>query len=203
MKNSKIFNIIKKAGQAFVFNIGREQWLSDGVAAYSLAGLPVFSEDSLLCMMDKTTDDCFPVSMNTECDIDLNEDKAYEAAFLRVQIKWKKKDYVLVRYDITDGFFVNLKYISGFMDDYNYTFKVFKNQNMRYLVVFDGMFPVCIVMPASIIDTGFDENMSKIMQVINKSMKHAVPSVAGESVPERTLIGTWQNMSGEAEQVEI
>ena len=203
MKNSKIFQIIKKSGQAFVFNIGNEQWISDGFVAYSLAGLPEFSEESLLCMLDKSADDCFPISMNLECDIDLYEDKRYEPEISSLQIRWQKRDYVFIKYDANQGFFVNLKYINGFLGDYNYTFRVQENQKMRYLAVFDGIFPVCIVMPASIIDTGLEGRISQIALIVGASMKKAVPSSAGESVMERTLIGTWQSVSGDIEQLEI
>ena len=203
MQNSKIFQIIKKSGQAFVFNLSGEQWISDGFAAYSLAGLPEFTEESLLCMLDKSSDDMFPVSFNSRCDIDLYEDRRYEPEISSIQIKWQKRDYVFIKYDVNSGFFVNLKYISGFIGDNNYIFKVLKKQKMRYLVIYDGMFPVCIVMPASIIDTGFENRISEIASIVGVSMKNAVPSIAGESVMERTLIGTWQNIAVSAEQMEI
>lgn len=203
MQNSKIFQIIKKGGQAFVFNINREQWISDGFVAYSLAGLPEFSEESLLCMLDKSSDDCFPISMNSKCDIDLNEDKRFEPEISTLQIRWQKKDYIFIKYDVNRGFFVNVKYISAFLGDYNYTFKVLENQKMRYLVIFDGMFPVCIVMPASIIDTGFENRLSEIASVVGVSMKDSVPSIAGRSVVERTMIGTLQNVAVSVEQMEI
>ena len=203
MQNSKIFQIIKKSGQAFVFNINHEQWISDGFVAYSLAGLPEFTEESLLCMLDKSSDDCFPISMNSRCDIDLHEDKRYEPEISTLQIRWQKKDYVFIKYDVNRGFFVNLKYINAFLGDFNYTFKVQENKKMRYLVIFDGMFPVCIVMPASIIDTGFENRVSEIASIVGVSMKDAVPTISGQSVVERTMIGTLQNVAVSVEQMEI
>ena len=203
MQNSKIFQIIKKSGQAFVFNINHEQWISDGFVAYSLAGLPEFSEENVLCMLDKSSDDAFPVSFMTNCKVDLDKDKRFEPEISTIQIRWQKKDYVFIKYDVNRGFFVNVKYISGFIGDYNYTFKVLENRKMRYLVIFDGMFPVCIVMPASIIDTGFENRLSEIASVVGVSMKDAVPSIAGRSVVERTMIGTLQNVAVSAEQLEI
>ena len=90
MQNSKIFQIIKKSGQAFVFNISNEQWISNGIVAYSLAGLPEFTEESLLCIMDKTSDDAFPIAMNAKCDIDLYEDERFEPEISTILIKWRK-----------------------------------------------------------------------------------------------------------------
>ena len=98
---------------------------------------------------------------------------------------------------------MKLKYINGFIGNFNYTFKVQKNKKMRYLVIYDGMFPVCIVMPAAIVDTGFDTRISEMSMIVEMSMKNAVASIAGESVPERTMIGTWQNFETDIEQMEL
>lgn len=202
MKNSKIFDIIKKSGQAFTFNMGREQWLSDGAAAYSLAGLPKFSKETLLCMLDQ--DDTFPITMDAATVIDVYADeKIFDAEMSNIIIKWKKNDYILVRYDINRGFFVNYKYIKDFYRDIGFIFKVRKAGRFFYLAVYDGMIPVAAVMPAAIIDTGFENRIGEIADVVNLRMREAVESALGMSVPEQTLIGTWQNMSGEAEQVEI
>ena len=203
MKNSKIFDIVKRSGQAFVFKIGGEQWLSDGLAAYSLAGLPEFTEETLLCMFDKTSDDCFPISFASKSIVDFENSKEYEAEISPVIIKWKKKEYVFIKYDINNGFFVNLKYISGFIDDFNYSISVHKNQNTHYLVIKDGVFFCAVVMPSNIIDTGFENRIGDMESVISMRMKDAVDSVAGKCVPEKNMLGGWQNMSGSVEQMEI
>ena len=110
MKNSKIFEIIKKGGQAICFEIGREQWISDGRAAYSLAGFPKFSKETLLCMLEKTENDTFPVMMDAPTGIRFDEgldgDEAFEVEMPSVIIKWKKEEYVLVKFDIIKCFFV-------------------------------------------------------------------------------------------------
>ena len=118
MQKSKIFQIIKKSGQAFVFNINHEQWISDGFVAYSLAGLPEFTEESLLCMLDKSSDDCFPISMNSRCDIDLHEDKRYEPEISTLQIRWQKKDYVFIKYDVNREWMLTIAYFRETLNKY-------------------------------------------------------------------------------------
>lgn len=202
MKNSRIFDIIKKAGQAFVFNMGREQWLSDGLAAYSLAGLPEFSNDTLLCMLDK--EDTFPITMNAKAIIDIYADEeSFDAEISPVILKWKKKEYIPIQFGINEGFFIEYKYIKDFYRDYGFLFKILKTKNAYYLAVFDGMLPVAAVMPAAVIDTGFENRIGEISDIISIRMKEAVLSGAGESVPERNLFGAWQNISADIEQLEI
>lgn len=204
MKNSKIFNIVKKSGQAFVFNMSSEQWLSDGLAAYSLAGLPEFSEESLLCMMDKTSDDLFPISMNAQAVVNMEEDEYFDATIYPMTLKWKKKELIFIKYDINMGFFVNLKYISGFIDDYNYSFSVYRNQKSHYLVIKDGMFPVCIVFPDNIMNVGFLNIIAEMSGITDSRIKNSgVESAFGLCVPERNMLGGWQNMSGDIEQMEL
>ena len=208
MKNSKIFDIIKKTGRAFVFNIYGEQWLSDGIAAFSLAGLPKFSEDTLLCMLDKNADGDFPVLMNAKTvintDAEVQEDDV-EADISPVIIKWRKTEYVLVKFGMKQGFFVNFKYIKDFYNSYGYIFKVRQSKKAKCLVVYDGFIPVAMVAPASIINTGFENRIDDIFDVVHIRMeKEARTSATGESVPESDLLGDMYQMAGDApEQIEM
>ena len=208
MKNSKIFEIIKKGGQAICFEIDGEQWISDGRAAYSLAGLPKFSKETLLCMLDKTENDTFPVMMNAPTVIGFNEEldrgEGFDVEIPSITIKWKKEEYILVKFDINQSFFVKLKYVKEFYKDYNYRFTVEKTAKGYFLAVYDGFIPCAAIMPSPIITTQLYNTLAEVYSCVDMRMKKdALETVFGDSVGEENILGREEHYSLEIEQEEI
>lgn len=169
MKNTRIFDIIKKSGRAICFKIGKEQWISNGAAAYSLVGLPEFTEETLLCMLDQSEDSGFYIDMEAIADIDPYEDKHFDAEISSLIVKWRKCEYAFIQYDINQGFFVNVKYIKEFLNDYGYIFEVRVGSRGVYLNILDGFLPCAAVMPADIIDVGFHNRVGELWDAVKKA----------------------------------
>lgn len=204
MKNSKIFEIIKKGGQAICFDLRGEQWISDGYAAYSLGGLPRFSKETLLCMLDKSENDGFPIQMDADTVIELDNEESIVPDISRIIIKWKKTEYVLVKFGINDGFFVKLKYIKEFYNDYNYRFEVRKTAKGYFLAIYDGFIPCACIMPSPIITTQLENAVTQLSMCVDARMKKdALRTVFGDSVGEENVLGQEEHFSLEIEQEEI
>lgn len=67
MKTTKISSLIKKRRYLAIHTSGNEQWISDGVAAYPVQGMPVMSDSQMLKHLDLQPKDKVDV-INWEAD---------------------------------------------------------------------------------------------------------------------------------------
>ena len=80
MKTTKISSLIKKRRYLAIHTSGNEQWISDGVAAYPVQGMPVMSDSQMLKHLDLQPKDKVEV-INWEADkIETKDSIAEETA---------------------------------------------------------------------------------------------------------------------------
>ena len=193
MTNKKIFELIKKGGQAIISRSGRVQWVSDGIGAYSLAGLPEFSGTELMRMCDIGENTTFPVTEVEKLHVLAEDGREYEANISELTIKKGSREYVMITYNDTETFFVQMKYIKDYLKDYNCIFTVRCEEDCRWLCIKDGAFLCACIMPSEIVTGCFSNDLYTLASGADRQLKKAIPNEAGIPVkPEMNILGRPQ-----------
>lgn len=160
MKIKNLASLINKSKTLVLYSPDEEhpapQWAGDGNALYSLAGLPKMTTAHVLKTMD--------IPENKAADIDAQA-KPLPAAFLPYMRELSQsaglreiipsdetftyKGYVFCPFTTRDNasFLIQTKYINPLDNIDKLSFWLADSDSMRFIVAYDGLFPVAILLP--------------------------------------------------------